>query len=343
MSYSITVAELGYTENFPADFSFDGLFLAGETMFNPFSVALLRKKGGNELREKDGAVGGKNILIDCGFNLRIPSKAEIYKLSGATNGHSTDEVLASVGVSAADIDSVIMTHLHWDHAGGVTCFPNATFYLQREELEGWETLTADPRNRALSMLSMDTNDLAAFRALEQENRLILLDGDVDNLFPGIDIRVSRFSHAFAVQMVLIKCDDGNSAGYNSCGDSNDSDSNNSSDNGNSSHSDNSSGGESNRSSGSDNSSDSGNTVYLHVGDVCNRPENLLGTEQCPFFLPNTKFAVGGAANAVRDYARILEWSGGDVNRVIMTHDGTRHLRYPEVKTDLGLSVYTIRE
>jgi glyoxylase-like metal-dependent hydrolase (beta-lactamase superfamily II) len=277
MHYKIRVLELGYTEHFPADYSFDGFFLAGETMFNPFSMTLIQGEG-------------KNILIDCGFDLRIPEKRALYAASGASNGHGADEVLASAGLMPEEIDAVIITHLHWDHAGGSTCFPNAMFYLQRRELEHWSFTARNPAARALYLLSMDLNDLASFRKLIEQRRLTLLDGEVNNLFPGISIRVSAFAHSFAQQMIHVEQDAG---------------------------------------------------TYLIVGDVCNRPENLLGTEEFPFFLPNLKFSVGGAINVIRDYARIMQWVNGDVDRVVMTHDGTRQGRYSETKTALGLSIYEI--
>lgn len=275
--YQIRVLEVGYTEHFPADFSFDGYFLAGETMFNPFSMTLIQGEG-------------KNILVDSGIDLQNPAKRGIYEASGAVNGHEPKEVLDTVGLSPEDIDAVIITHLHWDHAGGAACYPNAVFYLQREELERWGEIKAEPAYHALSFLCMDLNDLDIFGKLEDEGRLVLLEGDQSALFPGIDIRVNWFAHSFAQQMVCVEHDAG---------------------------------------------------VYIVAGDVCNRPENLLGTNDFPFFIPNPKFAVGSLLNAVRDYKRIMQWVGGDVDRVVMTHDGTRSGRYPELKTELGLSVFEI--
>lgn len=275
--YKITVLEVGYVEKFPADFTFDGFHLSGEYICCPFSMVLLQGEG-------------KNILVDCGINLRDPVKQEIFKAAGGVNGHSPDEVLAEVGLTPSEIDAVILTHMHWDHAGGASCYPNAVFYLQREELEGWSEISDNPAYSALHFLSMDLNDLNTMKSLLKEDRLILLDGERDDLFPGISIRVSRFAHSFAQQMVYIENDTG---------------------------------------------------LFLAVGDTCNRPENLLGTETYPFFLPNTKFAVGGTANAVRDYTRIMQWVNGDVSRVIMTHDGTRREHFNERKTPLGLSVFEV--
>jgi len=275
--YKIRVLEVGYTENFPADFSFDGYFLAGETMFSPFSMTLLQGEG-------------KNILVDCGIDMQNPAKRAIFEASGGVNGHTPGEVLGTVGLKPDDIDAVIMTHLHWDHAGGSACYPNAVFYLQREELERWTEVMAEPDFRALSLLSMDPCEIAAFRKLEDDDRLVLLEGDKDGLFPGVSIRVNRLVHSFAHQMALVEHNAG---------------------------------------------------VFVIAGDVCNRPENLLGTKDQPFFIPNPKFSVGSAYNAVLEYKRLMRWVDGDVDRVVMTHDGTRSGRYPEKKTELGLSVYEI--
>ncbi|GLQ36025.1 MBL fold hydrolase [Amylibacter marinus] len=44
------------------------------------------------------------------------------------------KALASIGLQATDITQVIVTHLHYDHAGGLHLFPNATLHLQEAEM-----------------------------------------------------------------------------------------------------------------------------------------------------------------------------------------------------------------
>ncbi|MEM7178915.1 MAG: N-acyl homoserine lactonase family protein, partial [Pseudomonadota bacterium] len=44
------------------------------------------------------------------------------------------EALKTLGIAAEDIDTVIVTHLHYDHAGTLDCFPNARFHLQAAEI-----------------------------------------------------------------------------------------------------------------------------------------------------------------------------------------------------------------
>lgn len=45
-----------------------------------------------------------------------------------------DAALAPLGIRAEDVSTVIVTHLHYDHAGGLHLFPNAKLHLQAAEI-----------------------------------------------------------------------------------------------------------------------------------------------------------------------------------------------------------------
>ena len=49
-------------------------------------------------------------------------------------GDDLQSKLASIGVAPEDVEHVVLSHLHLDHAGGVGLFPNATFHVQAAEL-----------------------------------------------------------------------------------------------------------------------------------------------------------------------------------------------------------------
>jgi glyoxylase-like metal-dependent hydrolase (beta-lactamase superfamily II) len=48
--------------------------------------------------------------------------------------HHTDAQLATIGLEPGDIDHVVMSHLHWDHAGGLRYFPKADVHVHAREL-----------------------------------------------------------------------------------------------------------------------------------------------------------------------------------------------------------------
>ncbi|MED4334928.1 MBL fold metallo-hydrolase, partial [Geobacillus stearothermophilus] len=63
--------------------------------------------------------GGKRLLIESGIgNGKLTDKQK--RNFGVTEESSLDESLAALGLARCDIDIVIMTHLHFDHACGLT-------------------------------------------------------------------------------------------------------------------------------------------------------------------------------------------------------------------------------
>src|SRR6185437_2444202 len=71
---------------------------------------------------------GRNILVDTGFS------ADEAKLRGRKLMLNPVDALAGFGVATEDIGDVIVTHLHYDHAGNLDRFPNARFHLQEREM-----------------------------------------------------------------------------------------------------------------------------------------------------------------------------------------------------------------
>ncbi len=71
---------------------------------------------------------GRLIVVDTGFG---PAGAE---RRGRTLIRRPVEALATIGIDAAAVADVVITHLHWDHAGGMPDFPAATFHLQDAEM-----------------------------------------------------------------------------------------------------------------------------------------------------------------------------------------------------------------
>ena len=68
-------------------------------------------------------------VIDTGFS------AAVAKKRGRTLLQTPSEGLASIGVEAKNIEDVILTHLHYDHVGNFSMFPNARLHVQDKEMQ----------------------------------------------------------------------------------------------------------------------------------------------------------------------------------------------------------------
>lgn len=130
--------------------------------------------------------GSRTLLVDTGYGGKhAPLDRKFYDL---TAGAPLLEDLVRLGVTPDEIDTVILSHLHWDHAGGATCrqqgqlrqvFPQARHLVGRLE---WE----DAQSQA--------EELAG--SYPMENIAPLADGDlalVDDgaeAAPGVTLHVT---------------------------------------------------------------------------------------------------------------------------------------------------------
>ena len=71
----------------------------------------------------------RTIVVDTGFD-----KAEADKRN-RTVMRTPAAALAMIGIDAAAISDVVITHLHYDHAGTMGAFPKARFHLQAAEMQ----------------------------------------------------------------------------------------------------------------------------------------------------------------------------------------------------------------
>ena len=127
----------------------------------------------------------KTLIVETGMGEKWgPKERQIYALE-SRGGLSVE--LARRGVAPGSIDTVILTHLHFDHAGGSTladergniapAFPNAEYIVQEEE---WAFAThANERTRA-SYLAEN------FEPLSRHGVLRRVRGEVE-ILPGVSV------------------------------------------------------------------------------------------------------------------------------------------------------------
>jgi glyoxylase-like metal-dependent hydrolase (beta-lactamase superfamily II) len=73
--------------------------------------------------------GGHSFVLDCGFT------AEMAAIRKRRHLRCPVDALRLVGIDPDEVEDVIISHLHYDHAGNLTRFPKARFHLQEAELQ----------------------------------------------------------------------------------------------------------------------------------------------------------------------------------------------------------------
>ena len=144
--------------------------------------------------------GGRTILVDVGNGSKFNEKlSAIYKFD--TSSADLLGSLRKLGISSSDVTDVILTHLHFDHAGGSTfrdsgkvrpTFPRARYYVQHTH---WEAaLHPTERDRA-SFFDED------YLPLKEHGVLEFTEGE-DEILPGIRVRILN-GHTTALQCPIV--------------------------------------------------------------------------------------------------------------------------------------------
>jgi len=187
----------------------DGFFrLDGGSMFGIVPKVVWEKKAPADDRNRIRlamrpliVLGVRTMIIDAGVGDK--DDAKFHDIYGMDRSRTLDHALAEAKIAPEDIDIVLATHLHFDHAGGFTVrdangrirprFPRAQYVVRRGE---WEDAThPHARNRASYIADN-------YVPLADAGVLLMVDED-QTIMPGV--RVQRTGgHTMHHQMVWIE-------------------------------------------------------------------------------------------------------------------------------------------
>jgi len=135
---------------------------------------------------------GRSIVVDTGFG------AEAARRRGRTLLRPPKEALAAIGIDCASVEDVVITHLHYDHAGNLQDFPRARFHLQDAEIA-----YATGRLMGYDMLrhAYDVEDVVAMVRRVYAKQVVFHDGEAE-IAPGVTLhRVG--GHTKGLQVVRV--------------------------------------------------------------------------------------------------------------------------------------------
>ena len=187
--WELYVLEYARSRNQPVASLIQGAFDEG-VMNVPFAFVLARN-------------GKRNVLIDSGF-MNKGGGAEMATKFDIPWWISPVRLLGELGVLAEQVTDIFISHAHFDHMGGIGEFPNAMIYMQKREYLSWLEAMALPPRFGFLTAAVSPDDLRSALDASVDHRLTLLEGDKDNVLPGIHARFGE-GHTLGQQFVVVEC------------------------------------------------------------------------------------------------------------------------------------------
>lgn len=150
------------------------------------------------LKGSDGAM----VMVDTGFNSGASMTGRRFD-----DFVRSDDMLRRFDIDPLAIRHLVLTHLHFDHAGNIDGFPNARIYLQRYEYDCWKSVIAEFGNQPAiksnwAFSSLNIEDFAPLERAIADGRVVFLEGDSE-ILPGVTCRLARDTHTFGSQWLEV--------------------------------------------------------------------------------------------------------------------------------------------
>ncbi|WP_136420006.1 N-acyl homoserine lactonase family protein [Herbaspirillum sp. ST 5-3] len=135
---------------------------------------------------------GRTWLVDTGFNRAAADERKRNFLRCPIAS------LAALGLQPEDVSDVIITHLHYDHAGNVNLLPKARIHLQEKELH---YATGRYMTQPLLRHPYAVDDVVEIVRGVYKDRVVFYAGDAE-LAPGIQLLLVG-GHTAGLQAVRV--------------------------------------------------------------------------------------------------------------------------------------------
>jgi len=164
-----------------------------------FSVASL-VAGADRARRMDIAMtvwvlkglNGRIALVDSGFH-----REQYFRQFAVKDFILPSEAIAPLGIKPEQVTDIFLSHMHWDHAGGIDLFPAARVWVQKEEYEYYTGQAWEARS---THGGIDADDVLEIVKRNTMGRVTLVRGDDDVLISGIGFHIGG-KHTWQSQFI----------------------------------------------------------------------------------------------------------------------------------------------
>lgn len=136
----------------------------------------------------------RTIVVDTGFS----AEACARRGGGREMLISPDAGLARLGVAAAEVKDLVLTHLHYDHVGNFDMFPNARLHLQEREMA---YATGPMMAHPIFNAPFEVDEVKGMVGRVYEGRVAFHDGDAE-IAPGVSLHLIG-GHSKGLQCVRV--------------------------------------------------------------------------------------------------------------------------------------------
>ena len=133
------------------------------------------------------------IVVDTGFDEAMAARRQRAITKPVRDG------LAALGIAADTVANVVITHMHYDHAGNHALFPNARYHLQDTEMA---YATGRCMCHATLRMPFEADDVVAMVRKVFAGRAAFHDGEAE-IAPGVSLHLLG-GHSKGLQCVRVK-------------------------------------------------------------------------------------------------------------------------------------------
>ena len=138
---------------------------------------------------------GRIAIVDSGFH-----RDRYFQQFAVRDYVKPSEAIAPLGIKPEDVTDLLVTHMHWDHAGGIGLFPNARVWIQQDE---YDYYTGAAWQSATTHGGIDADDVVEIVRRNTQGKVSFVRGDDETSLPGIGFGVGG-KHTWASQFVRVQ-------------------------------------------------------------------------------------------------------------------------------------------
>jgi glyoxylase-like metal-dependent hydrolase (beta-lactamase superfamily II) len=140
-------------------------------------------------------VNGRVALVDSGFH-----RDQYFTAFAVKDFVLPSEAIAPLGIKPEEVTDIFLSHMHWDHAGGIDLFPAARVWVQQDEFEYYTGEAWQSRN---THGGIDADDVLEMVKRNTMGRVTLVRGEDETSISGIGFHVGG-KHTWQSQFVSVQ-------------------------------------------------------------------------------------------------------------------------------------------